>query len=302
MKAIFKFIEPKVDLGDRYLENIAENIMDLLDYPLLHERIEENISCITTPLTLADDFETTSAMLELVRDHHTPYLQIQIINSLQPHIQDNEILFPFMTRVSTKIDPITNDFKKAIKDILLHDWKECVWIYDMDASIYASNLFTEIYALENGIRHFINTLLIQKTGVMEWESYLRKNFQNRFCSSKSSYTEVSHFFRNINTNLLSFDLYDLYNTNEMCSDLKTKNFHNENKEITNKFLNHVLSNYFDDEFNNLLKSVLGIKKYISQNNLIDSDAYNKSKKEIDVLRELTIKTWGKYNLEVHKTF
>lgn len=302
MKAVFRFIEPKVNLEDEYLERIVENIMDLLDYPLLHERIDDSISCITTPLTPIDDYETTSAMLELVRNHQTPYLQVQIINSFQPHIQDANIPFPVMTRTSTEIDPIANDLKMSIKDTLINDWKECVWIYDMDASIYASNLFTDIYALENGIRHFINALLIQKKGVMEWESHLRKCIQSKLHNNRSCYTEIAPFFRHINTNLLSFDLYDFFNTNEIYSELKAKNIRTENKDITNIFLEHVLSNYFDENFINLLKSVLSTKKHISQNNLIDLDTYNNSKKEIDLLRELTIKIWEKYNLEVHSKF
>ncbi len=190
--------------------------------------------------------------------------------------------------------------KAGIKDYLIKDWDECIWLKDSQSALYAHQLYLQIYNAENSLRELINLIMIKEMGVKWWESYVSENLIKTFKDREAPYKITAPMYKNIDTMLLSL------NSNHLSQIMKYKKkkwipeynekverliFSNETKDLKsiqgillNQFEIQVdlwkslFSRYFDDAFLEEWTTFCKNRNHIAHNKLIDKVA-NRSIKE-----------------------
>ncbi|TKH92327.1 hypothetical protein [Bacillus cereus] len=171
----------------------------------------------------------------------------------------------------THLDSNLHQLKTYLKDLMLTDWKQCLWLQDVQAEKFSDSLYKSVHNVENALRRLINTILFYKLGGEWWERYMPTKLVDRYKDRDEQYKERSVSFRNTHTSLMSIDTADLiqilkhktYKVKEinLFSDLNTnvpdiQNFQNIMGDILSgqKFDRH------KDSLTTILKDLLEIER------------------------------------------
>lgn len=294
MKVAFKFIEPKVDITENYLENVSQIMKPLFDDSYTINRFESNILAITKFTQLDNFIKTTAATLHLIQTNDVTYLNVQINISHQPIKLDFEAAISAAVKEYNEADPIADEMKVVIKESLINDWEKCVWTFDNDAMNYSKELYSEIYSLENSLRQFIDELLTRKLGISWWDTYVGTKAKKDSIYTRTKYVELAPFFNDINLDLMSINIDDLnkiINTGKDYNKVQSKAFeYNLWKDI--------FSNYFSDNISVILESFADNRNHVVHNKLIDAIAYSKIKDNLNQVFGILNVAREKYNKEI----
>jgi hypothetical protein len=102
-----------------------------------------------------------------------------------------------------------HDLKIKIKDLIIDEWEQCVWLEDRQSEELAEDLYKDVHSVENSLRRLINTVLFYKLGGDWWEKYMPTHLTKKYNQRNDPYRDRAPSFKNIHTNLLSIDTGDL---------------------------------------------------------------------------------------------
>lgn len=102
-----------------------------------------------------------------------------------------------------------HDLKIKLKDLVISDWEQCVWLEDRQSEAFAEELYKDIHSVENALRRLINTVLFYNLGGDWWEKYMPIDLINKYNQRNDKYKRRAPSFKNIHTNLMSIDTKDL---------------------------------------------------------------------------------------------
>ncbi|MED3476513.1 hypothetical protein P4520_17460 [Bacillus thuringiensis] len=109
----------------------------------------------------------------------------------------------------THLDPNLHQLKTELKDLMLTDWKQCLWLQDIQAEKFSDFLYKDVHNVENALRRLINTILFYKLGGEWWERYMPTILVERYKDRDLQYKKRAVSFRNTHTSLMSIDTADL---------------------------------------------------------------------------------------------
>ncbi|MCU5408993.1 hypothetical protein OCA16_31370 [Bacillus cereus] len=108
-----------------------------------------------------------------------------------------------------RLDPNLHNLKIQLKDLMLVEWEECLWLQDIQAEKFSDILYGEVHKVENALRRLINTILFYNLGGNWWETYVPTNLVQGYKKRDEQFKKRSHSFKNIHTSLMSIDTGDL---------------------------------------------------------------------------------------------
>jgi hypothetical protein len=112
-------------------------------------------------------------------------------------------------------DKELHELKINIKDLIIDQWEQCVWLTDAQSSMFAEDLYSKVHKVENSLRRLINKIMFYKVGGAWWENYIPHKLKSKYNLRNSSYQQKSPGFKNVHTNLLSMDTDDLLSILEL---------------------------------------------------------------------------------------
>ncbi|WP_368895555.1 hypothetical protein [Priestia megaterium] len=131
-----------------------------------------------------------------------------------------------------KADKALHDLKIKIKDLIVEDWKQCVWLTDHQSEEFAEDLYKNVHSVENSLRRVINTVLFHHLGG-DWWRFMPIHLTNKYSTRISGYQDRAPSFKNVHANLLSID------TDDLVSILEFKTYQVKDESIfsgTNPFI------------------------------------------------------------------
>lgn len=109
----------------------------------------------------------------------------------------------------TNYDKDLSELKVEIKNSLIKDWKDCVWIEDSQSSKFAIELYESIHKCENKLREIINLIMMRNFGVNWWEKYTTRKIKDKYKLRFTEHKRIATSFSNVNNKLMSIDTDDL---------------------------------------------------------------------------------------------
>ncbi|WP_063221369.1 hypothetical protein [Bacillus cereus] len=108
-----------------------------------------------------------------------------------------------------RLDTNLHNLKTRLKDLMLVEWEECLWLQDLQAEKFSDILYGEVHKVENALRRLINTILFYNLGGNWWETYMPTKLVQGYKDRDEQFKKRSHSFKNIHTSLMSIDTKDL---------------------------------------------------------------------------------------------
>ncbi|AIY08775.1 hypothetical protein LK13_09345 [Paenibacillus polymyxa] len=102
-----------------------------------------------------------------------------------------------------------HDVKIKIKDLMIGEWEQCVWLEDSQSELFAEELYKKVHSVENSLRRLINSIMFFKLGGDWWDRYMPYDLINKYNQRSDQYRRRTPSFDNIHTNLMSIDTGDL---------------------------------------------------------------------------------------------
>lgn len=225
---------------------------------------------------------------------------------------------------SVDYDLILEKMKIQLKNILIKDWKICVWVIDQQSTELAVKLYKILYETENHIRAFVNRVMTAKFGVKWFEFTEFKKVKDDYLKTIKDFKRTVPCFNNINDILLSLTidtLIDIMLEIKIYERTFTLPLEEQQKIVEKVILNnnnsifeHVrqcLSLKYDlwrDIFSPLfvncteiekeLREIIKNRNHIAHNKLIDRSAYDKIEKNIKTVKGYIVKAENKFDENV----
>ncbi|PEA69015.1 hypothetical protein [Bacillus toyonensis] len=121
-----------------------------------------------------------------------------------------QLKIDIQTREKEFADQELHNLKIMIKDLLVEDWKQCVWLTDHQSEEFAEDLYKNIHSVENSLRRLINTVLSHHLGG-DWWQLMPTHLTNKYSKRIIGYQAKAPSFKNVHAHLLSIDTDDLTN-------------------------------------------------------------------------------------------
>ncbi|MGX5643086.1 hypothetical protein ACWKUB_28215 [Bacillus toyonensis] len=196
----------------------------------------------------------------------------------------DQLKIDISTKIKENTDKELHALKIKLKDLMIEDWKQCVWLTDHQSEEFAEDLYKNVHSVENGLRRLINTVLSHNLGG-DWWNFMPSHLVKKYSKRITGYQEKAPSFKNVHANLLSID------TNDLASILKFKTYRIKGKSIFN------ISDPFSPELL-VTGPDLGQFQYI-MSDIINNDKSienhgNDLKKLLEGQMEIDIDFWQRY--------
>lgn len=201
------------------------------------------------------------------------------------------------------------------------EWEKCVWLIDKQSELYATHLYPKVYKAENLLRAFINNVMIKVYG-LNWSKDVlpEKMISSGKMYRGKQYKNIVSSLKDVDETLMSFDINDLTdilklrfykwkheNNNVIEKKLiglkgrieQTKILNMEQDEIksidiilkqlisqveeNSNLWDEYFSKYIDDNFYDEIKIFSINRNHIAHNKLVDRQAYESIKTNIDFI-------------------
>ncbi len=195
------------------------------------------------------------------------------------------------------------DLKLDIKKIIVKDWDKLVWLYDEDAYLLSSDLYSRFYVTENKIRRFINEFMVKTFGINWWDILPDQTIKNKYKSRYVGYKTVVPGFNNVDNHLLSIDVGDLFKVLTMKKMVWTPSYDKDiedllcgvitgneckiiekvKKQLTVKedFWEKYFKDYFGIGFSECYRDFELNRNHVAHNKILDRSGYNYIRKSIN---------------------
>ncbi|MFA2694690.1 hypothetical protein [Bacillus mycoides] len=181
-------------------------------------------------------------------------------------------------------DQELHNLKIMIKDLLVEDWEQCVWLTDHQSEEFAEDLYKNVHSVENSLRRLINTVLSHHLGG-DWWKLMPTHLTSKYSKRISGYQAKAPSFKNVHANLLSID------TDDLTSILEFKTYKMKNQSMFSE------SDPFSTE-SHVPNQALGQFKYMMSdiiNNHKSIESHQKSlTKLLEEQMEIDKDFWEKY--------
>ena len=244
--------------GKEYCEKILKNTLSKLsDFSEFHyegcrERVAREIFTSTTS-------EGKYTFIFTIDTYEESHARLQVSISFVPNEENDRTSF------EDKYNKTLEILKLALRDALKNDWQQCTWLIDTQSEFLCTDLYPQIFKIENKLRAFASKVLIRHLGV-EWlnRAGLEK-YHDSVENMESHFKQRVPEFDGINVAFLSRTLETLF---EILFDGKV---YDEKLVLTNAELMK-------------LKKIIGAKN--SQN--IENYILSKRKLEIEIWTDLFV--------------
>ena len=211
------------------------------------------------------------------------------------------------TYIITVEDSYLEKLKLEIKQIIIHDWKEIIWLIDEDSQCLSESIYPDLYSVENALRRLINSVMIKAYGMKWWELFVPYSIKEKHRSRLVGYKSMVPGFNNVDEKLMSIDIGDLSTIltlekkkwdpqfeEELNSLLNGMSPQKPEKimEILNKQMNVEISlwdqwfsKYLPASFKDDFKKFELYRNHIAHNKLIDRSAYRKIKEITEIISD-----------------
>lgn len=291
----FLFTKPKVEIKEDYLGS-------KMDYFCNRNGYSKHISLggdSTLPFVL---------MGELKKEANIPFeMQVKTYSK----IQQLEVKLKISEGVD--VDRNIEKLKLLIKDELLKDWHECIWLSDSQSSYLSEKLYLEIHKLETLFREVINRIMMNNFGYDWWQTHTSAKIKKRYNERGRDFPKQVPAFKGVNDKLLAVDIDDLvdimkyrikkFEINdgiEIINSYESLSFYgnlddtisnyrkfsyivNKSIKVEKDLWEELFSNYFTREFEAQWNKLKKGRNHIAHNKLLDTNA---SKKIFDEIKEL----------------
>lgn len=203
----------------------------------------------------------------------------------------------------TYILDITDDYleklKLSIKQMIVHDWVDIIWLMDADSQCLSESIYPDLYSVENLLRRLINSVMVKVYGTKWWDLFVPYSIKLKHRNRLVGYKSVVPGFDNVDEKLMSIDIGDLFSIvtlertkwnpkfeEEISSQLNGMILENKDKiiEILKKQMEKEISlwdkwfsKYLPESFKSNFKIFEMYRNHIAHNKLIDRSAYRKIK-------------------------
>lgn len=206
--------------------------------------------------------------------------------------------------------------KELVKDNIIKDWDQCVWLEDSQSALYAQQLYPKIYKVENRLREFINIVMVKVAGITWWENHVSHKLNETYGSRHSHLRITAPLYRNIDAKLLSINTDQLTEImkfkqkkwvpkfDESIEDLITntdqKNVHalkgrlQGQLEIKIDSWKEIFSKYFDEDFLDEWETFCKNRNHVAHNKLIDKIANLSIRTNIEIVQNKIEKAFKDY--------
>lgn len=203
------------------------------------------------------------------------------------------------TYIVTVEDPFLEKLKLAIKQSIIHDWVEIIWLIDEDSQCLSESIYPDLYTVENSLRRLINSVMVKAYGTKWWDLFVPYSIKEKHRSRLAGYKSMIPGFNNVDEKLMSIDIGDLSTIltlekkkwdpkfeDELNSLLNGMSLQKTEKimEILNKQMkvetslwDQWFSKYLPGSFKADFKKFELYRNHIAHNKLIDRSAYRKIK-------------------------
>ncbi|MFJ8411974.1 hypothetical protein ACQKNT_25165 [Bacillus cereus] len=143
----------------------------------------------------------------------------------------DQLKIDISAEIKENVDKELHTLKIKLKDLMVEDWKQCIWLTDHQSEEFAEDLYKNVHSVENGLRRLINTVLSHNLGG-DWWNIMPSHLVKKYTKRINGYREKAPRFKNVHANLLSID------TNDLTSILKFKTYKMKRQTIFNKSDSH----------------------------------------------------------------
>lgn len=223
------------------------------------------------------DGSTCDLIMQIAKYNGTRQLLVQI-NILDPE-NFNELAYRL---------------KAVVKETLIKDWKQCVWLEDSQSALYAQQLYSRVYKIENMLRKFINIVMVNQLGISWWENHVSDKISKTHNERHFHQRRTAPLYQNVDTKLVSIDTGQLTAIMEYkqkawvpefdetieklivstaesnVASLKAKL--QRQLKVENDSWEIIFSRYFEKEFIEDWKEFCNYRNHIAHNKLIDKQA------------------------------
>ena len=209
-------------------------------------------------------------------------------------------------------------FKVALKNRLLRDFDNCIWIADDQSEMLGARLYPRFFKTENQIRAFVNNVLIAHLGHNWLELPGFEKYKLSTVSLGVSFKQIVSDFANINTTMLSMTLetlaeiileavvykdqilLSLQEVTKLCHHLSNKNSDAAKELITKKreakvkIWDDLFAQYLPEEnvFRKQLNIFIKSRNHVAHNKLLTFSVFKQMNDELtafdSMLRSATI--------------
>lgn len=95
--------------------------------------------------------------------------------------------------------------KGIVKEELIKDWKQCVWLEDSQSALYAQQLYPKVYKIENMLRKFINVVMVNQLGISWWENHVSDRLYKTYDARHVFQRRTAPLYKNVDAKLISID-------------------------------------------------------------------------------------------------
>ena len=211
------------------------------------------------------------------------------------------------TYVISVEDDYLEKLKLSIKDIIVGDWADIIWLMDEDSQCLSESIYPDLYSAENSLRRLISSVMVKVYGTKWWDVFVPFSIKNKHTSRIRGYKSVVPGFQNVDEKLMSIDVGDLFSIitlerkvwkpkfdDEISSQLNGMLQEKPNKiiEILKKQMEKEISlwdkwfsKYLPESFKSDFKQFETYRNHIAHNKLIDRSAYRKIRDIVKTIRD-----------------
>ena len=99
--------------------------------------------------------------------------------------------------------------KRLLKNRLLKDWQLCTWLQDDQSEALCTELYSDIFHLENDLRAFVSKVMIFHFGITWLQRFGMEKYLQSVTTMENDFKQRVPDFENINTQFLSMTLETL---------------------------------------------------------------------------------------------
>ncbi|OOR21730.1 hypothetical protein [Bacillus cereus] len=211
-------------------------------------------------------------------------------------IDTNEYLVTFTHIFSTKgsqlkidisgifsVHPDHNlhNLKIELKDEMMSEWEQCVWLEDRQSEAFSEELYMDIHSVENTLRRVINTILFYKLGGDWWEKYMPTNLTSTYSMRNDQYRKRARSFQDVHTNLMSINTGDLVKilTFKTYKVKELNSFNYSQRELAENYMNS------SQRFRYIMSDILNGQKIESHGKELTDILIDEMEVEIDFWKD-----------------
>ncbi|MBT2647211.1 hypothetical protein J7E52_10830 [Bacillus sp. ISL-34] len=183
--------------------NIKQNSFDFKEYTTeLMEKVETGLAAKDLEFYANKDRMRKCSLVLMDKQYVVQFTFIMTHGTSQLKVD--------ISREANSVDDKElHDLKIKIKDLIIDEWEQCVWLEDRQSEELAEDLYKDVHSVENSLRRLINTVLFYNLGGDWWEKYMPTHLTKKYNQRNDPYKDRAPSFKNIHTNLLSIDTGDL---------------------------------------------------------------------------------------------